>query len=84
MRFKGWILGLGCIALSFAGTTSVFADELVLKSGEKLTGSIVGIQGGKVKFKSASLGLLEIERAKVDTFTTDGEVKVIDERGRQW
>jgi len=84
MRFKGWILGLGCIALSFAGPPSVFADELVLKSGEKLTGSIVGIQGGKVKFKSASLGLLEIERAKVDTFTTDGEVKVIDERGRQW
>lgn len=81
MRFKGWILGM-VATLGVAG--GAWADELVLKSGERLTGSIVGIYGGKVKFKSTSLGLLEIERGKVDTFSTDGEVKVIDEKGRQW
>jgi putative salt-induced outer membrane protein YdiY len=83
MRFKGWILGAGtAMGLCLASITA--ADELILKSGEKLTGSIVGIHAGKIKFKSASLGLLEIERSKVETFATDGDVKVVDERGRQW
>lgn len=82
MRGYGWFRRSVGIGLAMAGMTGfVLADELLLKSGEKLTGTVVSIKGGKMQFKSASLGTIEIERAKIKTFSTDGEVKVKDGKG---
>jgi putative salt-induced outer membrane protein YdiY len=82
MRY-GWVPRSITAAMALViGSVAALADELVLKSGEKLTGTVVGIHGGKLQFKSESLGFIEVERAKVQTFATDGEVKVKDSKGR--
>lgn len=60
-------LGLG--ALAFAGTAS--ADEVLLKNGDRLTGKVTKVQGGKVYLESKSLGKVTLRVAEVEKATLD-------------
>lgn len=52
----------------------VLADEVVFNNGERLIGTVVKLEGGKLTFKSEMLGEQTFDLAKIKTFTTDAPV----------
>src|SRR2546423_5041581 len=50
---------------------SAFADEVVLKNGDRLTGTVTSSDGKKLTLKSKPLGDLTIDMKDVATFSTD-------------
>ncbi|HEX3357372.1 MAG TPA: DUF481 domain-containing protein [Tepidisphaeraceae bacterium] len=56
-------------AISFVSIAH--ADEVVLSNGDRITGTIANIAGGKMKFTSTALGDLMIDMANVKSYTTD-------------
>lgn len=52
----------------------VLADEVVFQNGERLIGTVVKLEDGKLTFKSETLGEQTIDLAKIKTFTTDEPV----------
>lgn len=54
-----------------AMAVSAFGDTLTFKSGSKITGEVVRIEGGKITFKSDDVGDLTIDANKVVEMTTD-------------
>jgi Protein of unknown function, DUF481 len=54
-----------------------FADELVFNNGDKLTGTVVQLAGGKVTFKSAVAGEVTIAVSEIRSLSTQGPVKVV-------
>lgn len=56
---------------------SALADDVVtLKNGDRLTGTVVDMNGGKLKFKTAYAGEVVIDWAQIQSLTTAGAVKV--------
>jgi putative salt-induced outer membrane protein YdiY len=47
------------------------ADEVLFNNGDKLTGTIVSADGGKLKIKSAVAGEITVDMKDVKTFSTD-------------
>ena len=64
-----------CTMAALALTAIARGDEVVLSNGDKVTGKIGTIAGGKMKFTSDSLGDITIELAKVKSFKTDEPAK---------
>jgi len=58
-------------AISF-GATFAAADTITFKNGDKLTGTVVEMIDGKIKFKSPAVGEIVIDSLDVSTFSTDG------------
>jgi putative salt-induced outer membrane protein YdiY len=52
------------------------ADEVQFKNGDRLTGTIVSAEGGKLKIKTKVAGTVEVDLADVKTLSTDGPVKL--------
>ncbi len=66
-------------ALLLAGLLSMPAladDEVTLKNGDKLTGKVVGMAGGRLVFETPHSGTLKIDWVQIATLKTDGKVKV--------
>ena len=65
-------LTLACsLALAVALAGPVGADEILFLNGDRLTGKIVGADGGKLTIKTESAGDVTVDLAKVKTFSTD-------------
>lgn len=64
------------LALLLAAPAFVGADELLLKNGDKLTGKVVGLAGGKLAFETAHSGVVKIDWAQVSSLKTEEKVKV--------
>jgi putative salt-induced outer membrane protein YdiY len=67
------LIGLVCL-LFFA--QSGRADELVLKNGDRLTGKIVHLVGGKLVFKSDVAGQVTVSLSNIQTFSSDDQITV--------
>jgi putative salt-induced outer membrane protein YdiY len=52
------------------------ADQVVLKNGDKITGKVGEIAGGKMKFISPVLGDISIDMVNVESFSTDAPVNI--------
>src|SRR5205823_1996482 len=52
------------------------ADEVIFKSGDRLTGTITSVDSGKLKIKSAVAGEVTVDLKDVQTFTTDETVQM--------
>jgi len=72
MRYRVLIQML-CLA-GFAH--SVYADEIIFKNGDRLTGKIDHVLEGKLVFKSDVIGEVSIDISKIQTFSTDDPVSV--------
>jgi hypothetical protein len=57
-------------------TSTLRADEVILSNGDKVTGKIGNIAGGKMKFTSDSLGEITIDMEKVKSYTTDAPAEI--------
>src|SRR5688572_24975756 len=50
-------------------------DEILFKNGDRMSGKVQSIDGGKMKFKSDVAGAVTIDMEKVQTFSTDEPVQ---------
>lgn len=69
---------LVCLLLGTAMTAvSAGASVVVLKNGERVSGSWVNVQGGNLTFKSDTLGQLTIPVAKIQSFAPSKSAVVV-------
>jgi hypothetical protein len=54
-----------------------YADVATLKNGDRVTGTLVTIQGGTLQLKTANLGVVPIPMAQVATYSSDKPVAVV-------
>ncbi len=66
----GFITGLLGLA------TRAVADEVQFNNGDRLTGTVVGVDGGKMKIKTKVAGEVTVDLKDVKTFSTDAPVAV--------
>jgi hypothetical protein len=52
----------------------VFADEIVFKNGDRITGKITAADAGKITITSAVAGSITVKMEDVKTFSTDEPV----------
>jgi|SRR5579884_1018691 len=69
------------LLLTVASIT-VFGDQLTLKNGDRLTGSITKLDGGKLTFKADMAGDVTIDWPNVAELTTKGNVFVRLKKGQ--
>ena len=62
--FLGWIC------------PGAMADEVVLVNGDKLTGTVVKVEGGKLILKTEYAGVIEIQADKVKKIKTDNPAEI--------
>ena len=61
------LLALGLVLCAQAS----FADDLTLNNGDKLTGKVVSLVGGKLIFKSSLAGSVTVDSKDIKSLTTD-------------
>jgi putative salt-induced outer membrane protein YdiY len=59
----------------------ILADEVILENGDKLTGTVVKVAGGKLTLKTDYAGAVEIQVEKVKSIVTDHPVEIKLESG---
>jgi putative salt-induced outer membrane protein YdiY len=55
----------------FTASAATRADEVLFKNGDRLTGTIVTAEGGKLTIKTAVAGEIKVDLKDVQTFRTD-------------
>lgn len=72
------------LALLIVGALSqaVSADELVMKNGSRLIGTLVSVQDGRIKFDTPFAGELSVAVANVEAIYTEEPVTVLMTDGR--
>ncbi len=70
-----------CFALALGLALVGRADRVELTDGSVVLGKLVSAESGKLKFETAFAGTIEIEQAKVRSFSTDEAVNVALEAG---
>ncbi len=59
-----------------ACASSICADEVIFKNGDRLTGKIEQLVGGKLVFQSELAGKVTVDITNIETFSSDGPIKV--------
>jgi len=72
---KVWMM-LGCLS-----AVMVSADQVEFKSGDRLTGTIKSVAGGKMIFDSAVAGPLTLKMDSIKTFSTDNPIEIVQTNG---
>lgn len=70
--------------LAAAGGWAVCAacgDEVLFKSGDRLSGTVKAVAGGKMTFDSAVAGPLTLNMADIKTFSTDNPIEIVQANG---
>lgn len=65
-----------CAGIVLASACLAWADEVQFVNGDKLTGKVVAVEGGKMAFESATVGAIKIDMARVKTFSTDAPIDI--------
>ena len=69
------IQNVATAALLLAG--GLWGDQIVLKDGDRITGTIVRKDGEKLTIRSKNFGVVTLNRADVETITTENPVNVV-------
>jgi len=70
--------------LAFALTaTSAFADEILFKNGDRITGKVLSVEGGKMTIDSKIGGEIHVDVHDVKTFTTDEPIEIRTKDGQR-
>ena len=70
-REKGSFILAIIFSILLISTGTSFADEVTLENGDKLTGTIVKVEGRKLVFKTDYTGPMEIPLEKIKNIATD-------------
>jgi putative salt-induced outer membrane protein YdiY len=79
MRFRITLM----LTFALTASSSLFADEILFNNGDRLTGKIVSVEGGKMTIDSKIGGTLQVDIKDVKTFTTDAPVEIRTTDGRK-
>ena len=71
------------ITLSLLTASSLFADVVIFKSGDKLTGKVMQMADGKMDFDSTVAGEITLNMVDIQTFSTDEPITVEKSDGVQ-
>jgi putative salt-induced outer membrane protein len=63
-------------ALALLTVSSLCADVVVFKSGDRLTGTVTSVKEGKMLFDSTAAGKLTLSMEDIQTFSTDAPVVI--------
>jgi len=72
MRLSLALAVTGCLGIIATGS----ADEVLFKSGDRLTGTVDKLDGGKMVFTSKVAGKLTLDMADIKTFSTDAPIEI--------
>ena len=72
MRPLVLFLSLLCVSLS----STLYADEVYLKNGDRLTGKIVSLTNGKMLFNSDPAGQVTLDMKNIKTFSSDAPLEI--------
>jgi len=64
---------LSILVLGFC--SSALADEIIFKSGDRLTGKLVQLEAGKLIFESAEVGKVTVDISRLESFSTEEPVE---------
>ena len=67
---------LPCVLVLCAAAAAARGDEVRLKNGDRLTGKVTELTGGKLKLTTTAAGDLSIDLKDVQTFSTDEPIEV--------
>lgn len=59
----------------------VVGDEVLFKSGDRLTGTVKSVDGGKMVFDSAVAGSITLKMADIKTFSTEKPIEIVQTNG---
>jgi hypothetical protein len=65
------------IALSLSGATLAWADQIVLKDGDRITGEIIKKDGQTLTMRSKNFGMVTIQWDNIASVTTDQPLNVV-------
>lgn len=69
-------IGVVVCAVIIGMASLAAADEVVFKNGDRLSGKIVKLDGGKLTISTAMAGEVNVNMTDVKTFATDGPIDV--------
>ena len=69
---KAWITAAACCL----SVSIVSGDEVIFKSGDRLTGTVDSVAAGKMAFTSKVAGKLTLDMADIKTFSTDAPIEI--------
>jgi putative salt-induced outer membrane protein YdiY len=61
--------------------TIVSGDEILFKSGDRLTGTVKSVDGGKMVFDSAVAGPVTLKMDSIKTFSTEKAIEIVQTNG---
>jgi len=64
------------VAMLFLMGSPVFADELIFKNGDHLTGRLTNLIDGKITFDAKTVGTVTVNISDIETIATDDPVEV--------
>jgi len=64
------------VAVVFLAAGAARADEITLKNGDRLTGKVVDLVGGKLRVDTGHSGIVAVDWGQVASVKTDGKIKV--------
>lgn len=67
--------------LAMASVTTLRADEVLFKSGDRLTGTVKSVEGGKMTFESKVAGTLTLKMDDIKTFSTEKPIDIVLKSG---
>ena len=70
------LLCSAALSAALGAATVTLADTVTLKNGDKITGTVGQIAGGKMSFSSPVLGNITIDLANVEGYTTDAPADI--------
>lgn len=73
MRIGAWAWA---VAATIGFSVSLSGDEVLFKSGDRLTGKVEKVAGGKMTFASNVAGTLTLNMADIKTFATDEPIEL--------
>lgn len=75
MMRNAWLV-FGCLSVSL-----VYGDLVEFKSGDRLTGTVKSVAGGKMVFDSAVAGPLTLKMDAIKTFSTEKPIEIVHTNG---
>ncbi|MDD4103341.1 MAG: hypothetical protein PHU80_12025, partial [Kiritimatiellae bacterium] len=64
-------------AIMTAFTFGAFGDEVIFKSGDRLTGTVKSVADGKMLFDSKVAGALTLKTEEIETFSTEAPIEIV-------
>jgi hypothetical protein len=71
-----------CLALAALAATPCLADTVSLDNGDRLTGNIVRLEGGKLVLNTKYAGDIKIDLGRIRNLQSDGRSTVVREAHR--